>query len=684
MSAVDLELQVSSFDSVTADPVAKTIAWSNLAKTLGDPQKARPSKKALRLLALVAFGDRRTKKRGGKLGSLRNAANVESCSGVMVDYDDAKVDIDEAARLAQAAGVEALFYTSPNHNRPKDDAPAGPRWRGVFPLSKPITRREYPALVDRINGVLGGILAPESWEASRCYYVGKVAGVEFESRHVAGACINQVEGITPIGKPSGKKKENATPAADDIEALTEINDEQLADLRSALAHPKLLTDAGAYEVWNEVNLALLSLGERGVELIREYSAAADNYDPDGVEAWIERNRGTTPRSDFLHVFKLAAARGWENPATVGRAAGEDEFDVVPQVEGEAFEQAIKAAEAAASTEDDIKEALATPFVAPVWLIKGLLQRGSLAALFAPPNEGKSTVATDIGCRVSLGHAWQGRRVKQGAVIYVAAEDSGGIRARLEAFAQQNQIKEMPFYIVPIVNLMERRQVLAFGKRVARVAKKAGGVALIVFDTLSMSTPNANENTSEIAPAVVHMRAIATHFGCTVMYLHHTGKDTSKGQRGWSGLLGAIDTELEIAERSIEVTKQRNGQRGDRFGFKLVPVMVGLDEDGDPVTACIVEYTDAPAKSAKGKRAKLSELQLKVVDTACKLAEQGADDVGSLLDAVVAQRANDPKAKDTRRGNVKRALDRLDSRIEIFDDGKRFRLKDEDLSDKGTE
>lgn len=119
-------------------------------------------------ISLAVYGDAATDK-----GCLRNAANVRFITGIEGDYDGEEVSIDEAARRARAFNVSACFYTSPSHR------PDAPRWRVIVPLG-----REYPleardAYMNRLNGVLGGILSGESWSKSQAFIVGRVRGVEY-------------------------------------------------------------------------------------------------------------------------------------------------------------------------------------------------------------------------------------------------------------------------------------------------------------------------------------------------------------------------------------------------------------------------------------------------------------------------------------------------------------------------
>jgi hypothetical protein len=89
----------------------------------------------------------------------------------------------------------------------------------------------------------------------------------------------------------------------------------------------------------------------------------------------------------------------------------------------------------------------------------------------------------------------------------------------------------------------------------------------------------------------------------ICWIHHTGKDLAKGARGHSSLRAATDTEIEVSHepasgaRIIKVTKQRDlATGGTELAGKLVPVDLGVNGWGKPVTACVVEGADVPVKS----------------------------------------------------------------------------------------
>src|SRR5206468_2259133 len=90
---------------------------------------------------------------------------------------------------------------------------------------------------------------------------------------------------------------------------------------------------------------------------------------------------------------------------------------------------------------------------------------------------------------------------------------------------------------------------------------------------------------------------------TLFLVHHLGKEEGRGARGHSSFKASVDTEIEVSVkgelRVATVTKQRDLPGGARYGFRLVPVELGRDADGDPVTSCVIKHVeDLPAERRK--------------------------------------------------------------------------------------
>ena len=89
-----------------------------------------------------------------------------------------------------------------------------------------------------------------------------------------------------------------------------------------------------------------------------------------------------------------------------------------------------------------------------------------------------------------------------------------------------------------------------------------------------------------------LRKVANELECAVLIVHHSGKDQSKGMRGSSALLGAVDFCLLAEEpkggaSTLRVEKMRDARKGQALQFKLAVVKISVDEDGEDVTSCVV-------------------------------------------------------------------------------------------------
>lgn len=123
------------------------------------------SKADLPLISGCRFGENRTDK-----GCLRHDTNVIGFSAVVAEHDAGVIPFDQALLLLKTSGIVSLVYTTPSHR------PDRPRWRVIVPLASEHPPHAYGGFVDRLNGILQGVLAGESWTASQAFYCGFVEG----------------------------------------------------------------------------------------------------------------------------------------------------------------------------------------------------------------------------------------------------------------------------------------------------------------------------------------------------------------------------------------------------------------------------------------------------------------------------------------------------------------------------
>lgn len=302
---------------------------------------------------------------------------------------------------------------------------------------------------------------------------------------------------------------------------------------------------------------------------------------------------------------------------------------------------------------------------PQWIIKGVLPKADLAVLFGESGSGKSFAALDMAVDIALGTAWRGMTVRKGKVVYIAAEGAGGFRNRLKAIGQQRglDLAQIPIGVIADApNLMEKADALD----VAKAIRDAGGADLVILDTFAQVMPGANENSGEdVGRALAHCKGIHRATGALVMLVHHSGKDASRGARGWSGLRAAADVELEVIRndnaRSLSVTKLKDGEDGAEFAFRLENVVLGLDDDGEEITSCIVEHAEGTVRRTKDKGPK-GDVEKIVMSCFADLEGLGGEGVEflDLKGAAINQLPFDPvEGKKDRRGErVGRAIESL--------------------------
>lgn len=268
---------------------------------------------------------------------------------------------------------------------------------------------------------------------------------------------------------------------------------------------------------------------------------------------------------------------------------------------------------------------------PAWIIKSFLPQAGLAVVYGASGAGKTFFVLDVAGAVARGSEWRGLKVAKGRVVYIVAEGSNGFRSRLTAYCRANGVNPADLDILVIAdvpNFLDKADI----KLLIEAIKKVGPVSVIVVDTYARVMAGGNENDAkDTGQAVAHCDALHRIFKALVVLVHHSGKDASKGARGSGALRAAADLEIEVGitpvtkYRSATVTKMKDGEEGAEFAFRLLEVELAHDEDGFPITSCVVEARDKVSGPARGPAVKLTERQqivLRVLDQYADMDDGG--------------------------------------------------------------
>jgi KaiC/GvpD/RAD55 family RecA-like ATPase len=244
--------------------------------------------------------------------------------------------------------------------------------------------------------------------------------------------------------------------------------------------------------------------------------------------------------------------------------------------------------------------LGDEYLAPDEIVQGLFVAGEISVLYGASNSGKTFLSVAMADAVATGQNFLDRRVDGGGVLYIAAESPASIKVRIQAINKHFGRVVSGVHIAQAqVNLYSRPEFASLiVQAVAELEEKTGRkIKMIIMDTLARITAGANENTGEdMAPILEALDRIAKTTHTALIVIHHSGKDQLKGSRGWSGIYGAVDAEIEVKEenggRYFRVSKQRQlGTKEQIFGFDLVVVQMGVDKWGDPSSTCVVVPAD---------------------------------------------------------------------------------------------
>lgn len=239
-----------------------------------------------------------------------------------------------------------------------------------------------------------------------------------------------------------------------------------------------------------------------------------------------------------------------------------------------------------------------------WLIKDAFGEGEFTLVSGLPGCGKSVVMTDAACHVAAGVDWHGRAVKQGLVIYFAAERKSLTERRVLAWRERHNIKdEMPLAIVngPLALSEKPDDDAAALVEAIKDAEAMAGLPCvwIVLDTLTRTYGGGDQNASkDMGRYVKAVDALIRGTGAHVTVVHHTTWDGQRG-KGAIDLDGAVDASFLVKNSGGSYCVSCDGandmDEGPILHYKLANVDFGEDQEtGERIGAPVVVATEAPS------------------------------------------------------------------------------------------
>jgi KaiC/GvpD/RAD55 family RecA-like ATPase len=241
------------------------------------------------------------------------------------------------------------------------------------------------------------------------------------------------------------------------------------------------------------------------------------------------------------------------------------------------------------------------------LVDGLLPRDGMTVIYGESGSGKTFITLDLVCHIAAGRPWRGMPVEQGVVVYVAAENPRSVERRIWAWKRRHGVEHLPVLVVRSSVDLLSGSTGDLVELVERVQATHGRIAAVAIDTLSRAmtgNENAPDDMGKFVDAVGRIgEAAETH----AIVVHHCGKDAARGARGHSSLRAATDVELEVTAdkatrlHSLRVSKNRDEEDGQVYGFRLEGHELGQNAAGRTLTTCVAVAAEPPPERAKAER-----------------------------------------------------------------------------------
>lgn len=238
-------------------------------------------------------------------------------------------------------------------------------------------------------------------------------------------------------------------------------------------------------------------------------------------------------------------------------------------------------------------------------IKKVLGEREFTTVSGLPGTGKSVIVTDMACHVAKGMDWHGRKVRQGLVVYVAAERKKLTERRMMAFRKKHGVTDVPLLIIGgrldfTKDLVDAKALMAAVKE-AEVAVDMKCVWIII-DTLTRVFGAGDQNASkDMSRFVQSCDEILVGTSAHVTAIHHSAWSGERG-KGAIDLDGAVDASFMVKKEhgkyKLVCDGTNDGEEGDILAFTMESVEIGIDEEGEPTTAPVVVAADGAGPGEK--------------------------------------------------------------------------------------
>jgi hypothetical protein len=200
-----------------------------------------------------------------------------------------------------------------------------------------------------------------------------------------------------------------------------------------------------------------------------------------------------------------------------------------------------------------------------WLAYPVIPKGRAIALYAPAKAGKSTIVLAVAAAVATGRRVLGqRRAEQVDVLYLDYEmTEADLLERLGelGYGPDDDLSRLHYALLPSLPPLDTRE----GANAILGLVDKTGAQLAIIDTFGRAVEGDEDSADTVRAFYRHTGLALKAKGVTYLRTDHSGKDTSKGQRGSSAKNDDVDLVWRLTRTD---TKEGEGVKLERTHSRI--------------------------------------------------------------------------------------------------------------------
>jgi len=212
-------------------------------------------------------------------------------------------------------------------------------------------------------------------------------------------------------------------------------------------------------------------------------------------------------------------------------------------------------------------------------IKNWLPKRGKAMIYAPAKAGKSYLCLQMSRCIGVGEDFLGISTTQGTVLYCQLELGAEVlQARLRATGKS-------YSNVFVGTTFSMKLDMQGGQRLLDEAMRAIEPNVLIIDPLYKVLAGDENESKDMRTLIDHLDSLIEGFKCSIIIIHHPGKDIKKGGRGSSIVEDWVDSAIEMKKTS---------KKDEPLKVKLTPKLLRHSElPPEPIDAVMKNFEFEP-------------------------------------------------------------------------------------------